>query len=191
MSIKKTIMAFVLLISILITGCSKQVYIDDEVKNSLNYIFKIPNLNNIDKTLSNQKYAYSIKDGKEYISVITCQARNASIKQYLVNYTDTLSLAISKDTLLILSFHANSILPSTWNIENNIDNGILKFNKKSSIEIPLPNADKGKDGVNYNRQNFYFTPLKAGSEKVFIAYERIFSEEKQLYIKLTFDITIK
>lgn len=35
----------------------------------------------------------------------------------------------------------------------------------------MPKSEKGKEGSNYDRQNFYFKPLKSESEKLVMRYE--------------------
>ena len=50
--------------------------------------------------------------------------------------------------------------------------GIIKFKNRSSIEIPLPNSLKNTTGSNFDRQNFYFKPIKVGNEKIVMRYEQ-------------------
>lgn len=38
-------------------------------------------------------------------------------------------------------------------------------------------SSKNAEGVNYDRQNFYFNPLKAGNEKITMRYEHQQSDE--------------
>ena len=59
MSLKKSIFSLLIIFLVLATGCSKNVLLDDQNSNLLNYNFKIADLNNIDETLSNQRYSYS------------------------------------------------------------------------------------------------------------------------------------
>ncbi|MFL0247282.1 hypothetical protein [Candidatus Clostridium stratigraminis] len=179
----------VILVTIPLIGCSKQVLLNESNSNLLNYNFKITNLKNIDKTLSNQKYGYSTDPNRKYAAVIIYQGKKASMNQYLVNKSDIVNLNIPKDSFFIISLHANCTIASSWNIKNNIDNGIIQFQNRSWIDIPMPKSEKGKPGLNYNRQNFYFKTLKLGSQKIIMRYEHEVEEIDEPF-EINFNIKI-
>lgn len=189
MNIKKFIFCLWILLSTLIIGCSRNVLFDEQNNQPLNYNFKIFDLKNIDETLTHQKYSYSTTMDKKYIGIISYQSENASMNQYLVNNYDSVDLTISKDSNFIISLHANGIIAYTWNIKNSFDNNILLFDHRSCIQIPLPSSRKDMVGENYDRQNFYFTPLKIGNEKLVLRYEHQ-TEERNDYFEFTLNIKI-
>lgn len=189
MSFRKSILILLILL-VIITGCSKNVIFDEQDRNLLNYNFKIVDLKNIDKTLSNQKYSYSTNIDKKYVAVIIYQSKDASISQYLVKKDESVDLIVPKGSLFIVSLHANRTIAYTWNIRNNIDNGIIKLENRTWIEIPLPNSEKGKSGANYDRHNFYFEPLKLGDEKLVLRYEH-HTEQSDESFEFTFNIEVQ
>lgn len=180
----------VILIIISFTSGSDHVLFDEQNSKLLNYNFKIGNLKNIDKTLSNQKYIYSTNPNQKYVAVIIYDGKKALMNQYLVNKSDIVDLNIHKDSFFIISLHANRIIASSWNIKNNIDNGIIQFQDKSWIDIPMPKSEKGKVGLDYDRQNFYFKPLKLGSQKIIMRYEHE-GEQRDEPFEINFNINIK
>jgi predicted secreted protein len=165
----------------LTTGCSQ---------NLLLYNFKISDLNNIDNTLRKQRYSYSTNTDKKYAAVITYQSKNATMNQYFVNKDGTVDLTIPKNSLFIVSLPANRTIAYTWNIKNSIDNGIIHFENRSWIDIPMPKSSKRTTGDNYDRQNFYFKPLKSGSEKLVMRYEPQ-TEQSNYCFEVTFNIKIE
>ena len=173
MRLKKFISILLIMFIVLITGCSNNVLIDEQNIKLLNYNFNIADLKDIDKTLSNQRYSYSTNINKKYVAVVTYQSKNASITQYLINKDGTLDLNVLKESHFIISLPANQTIAYTWNIKNSIDNGILQFQNRSLIDIPMPESEKGKIGEGYGRENFYFKPLKAGNDKIVLRYEHV------------------
>lgn len=190
MSFRKPILYLLIIFLIIITGCSKNVFLDNQTGKLINYNFKITDLKNIDKTLSNQKYSYSTNTDKKYFAVITYQSKNASINQYLVDKDGQVDLTVPKGAPFIVSLHANRTIAYTWNIKNNIENGIIQLEDRSWIDIPLPKSEKGKEGTNYDRQNFYFKPLKSGNEKVVLRYEHQ-TEQNNESFEVTLNIEIQ
>lgn len=181
---------------IIVVNCSKQVIVDPQNSKNLNYDFIILNANCIDKTMSTQKYGY---DGsKEYIAIVTYKpitvitnhSKNAEMKQYLIDNNGTLNLSIPRDSKFIISLYANRTIMYTWNIKNNINNGIIKYINRSWIVIPTPISEWGYKGIDYDRQNFYFQPLKSGNEKVVMRYEHQTQQRKQFF-EITFNIKIE
>jgi len=190
MSLKKSVISLLILLSIIATGCSKNVVLDEDNGNILNYNFKIADIENIDETLSNQKYAYSTNIENKYVAVITYQSKTASLMQYLIGKYGTVDLTVPKDSSFIISLPANRTIAYTWNIEKVIDNGVIQFANRSWIEIPMPESEKGKEGANYDRQNFYFKPLKSGDEKVVLRYEHQ-TEQQDDFFEITFNVKIE
>lgn len=189
MSLKKSILGLLIIFLTLATGCSQNVLLNEQNSKLLNYNFKIADLKNIDNTLSNQKYSYSTNIDKNYVAVITYQSKNASINQYLVNKNGTVDFTVPKGSLFIISLPANRTITYTWNIKNSIDNRIIKFENRSWTKIPMPKSEKSASGVNYDRQDFYFRPLKAGNEKVVLRYEHQ-TEQTDDFFEITFNVKI-
>lgn len=181
--------SLLIILTMIVTGCSKNVLLDEQDSNLLNYSFKISNLKDIDKTLSNQKYSYSTNIDNKYVAVITHHSKKASINQYLINKDGKVDLTIDKDSNFIISLPANRTITYTWNIKNSMDTGIIQLDNRSWIDIAIPKSKNGYDGVNYDRQNFYFKPIKAGNEKIIMRYEHG-TEQRDEYFEITLNIEI-
>lgn len=148
------------------------------------------NYENIDKLLSNLKFEYSTSIDKKYITVVTCQPqKNILIEQYLIDKDGTLGLSMPKNSEFIISLPANRTIAYTWNINNNINNGIIQFNKQSWANIPMPISENNRIGENYDRQNFFFNTVKVGSEKIVIRYEHQ-TEKNNNFFQINFNINI-
>lgn len=189
MSFKKYISSLTIIIFILTTGCSQKAILDNQNSKSLNYNFKISDLKNIDNTLSNQLYSYDTSIDKKYVAVITYQSRNASINQYLVNNNGTINCTVHKGSNFIISLPANRTITYTWNIKNDIDNGIIQLKNRYWIDVSAPKSEKSKIGVSYDRQNLYFNSIKTGNEKVVMRYEHK-AEQRNEFFEVTFNINI-
>jgi predicted secreted protein len=167
------------------------VFLDEQKSNLLNYSFKIADLKNIDKTLSNQRYYFFTKNTDEkYVAVVTYQAENASTNQYLITKDGTIDVTVPKDSHFIISLPANPTMGCTWNIKNSVDNGIIEFENRSWIDMPLPKSVKHYHSISYARQNFYFKHIKAGNEKVVMRYENE-TEPKVAFYEITFNIKVE
>lgn len=190
---KKYIFIFILIlimaILLFITNRLNHVLIDEQNSRLLDYNFKISSPEKTNKILSNQRYAYTTKLDSKYIAVIIIQSHKASIKQYLVKDNGVLNLSIPKDCEFVISLYANRTITYTWNIKNNINNNIIKLEDTSWIDIPTPISKRGYTGVNYDRQNFYFEPLKAGNEKIVMKYEHNTMKDFKSF-NITFNINI-
>lgn len=112
------------------------------------------------------------------------------IFQFLINKDGSLDINIPKGSSFILSLPANRTVTYTWNIKNTIENGIIRTDSRSWIEIPLPRSAKGKDGANYDRQNFYFNTVNSGNEKIVLRYEPQ-TEQGNEYFEITFNVKIE
>lgn len=191
MGFKKPIFRLLLIVSLLIiTGCSNNVLLNEERDRILNYEFKVSDTKNIDKTLSKQRYSYSTDIYKKFAAVVTYKSKDASMKQYLINEDGTVDLTIPKDSNFIISLPANRIIAYTWNIKNSIDTELISFENRSWIHIPMPKSSRNTEGDNYDRQNFYFKPLKSGSQKIVMRYEHQ-TEQREESFEITFNITIE
>ena len=190
MNLKKFVSSLLIIFLILATGCSKQVLLDESNAKLLNYDFKLSDLKNIDKSLSNQKYSYSTNIDNKYVAVINYQFKKASIKQYLIKNDGIVDLTINKDSPFVISLPANTTITCTWNIKNSINKGMIKFESRSWIEIPLPKSKKGSAGDNYDRQNFYFRAIQSGSEKIVMRYEHQTIKNNEFF-EITFNIIIE
>lgn len=172
-----------------LSACSKNILFDEQDSKSLNYKFKIQDLDNIDKTLQKQKYSYSTNRENKYIAIITYKSKDASMNQYIIDNNGTKELTIPEDTEFIISLDRNSTITYTWNIKNNIDNGIIKLLQQSFIDIPT-GTKKPKPGEDYDRQNLYFKSLKSGNEKLVLRYEHN-TDPKNEYFEITLNIKIQ
>jgi len=181
MKLTKVILIF-LLLPILVVGCAKkqtgQVVVDEKNSKLLNYEFKIKDFNSMDDIMSKQRYLYTTDIDKTYVAIAVYESPNTSMKQYLVQKDKTVDLTISKDSTY------------TWNIKNDINNELIKFIKKSKIDIPLPNPKIHSDGTNYGRENFSFKSLKVGSEKIVLRYEHQTDQQNEFF-EITINIKIK
>lgn len=189
MRFKKYILGMLIISLILVIGCSKNVFLDEQNGKLLNYNFKISRFSNIEKTLEKQRYSYSTNIDKKYVAVITYKSKKATIKQYAVSRDELLDVTVPIGSSFVISLPANRTIAYTWNIKNNIDNKIINFENRSWIRIPMPKAFRGMEGSNYDRQNFYFKPLKSGSEKLVMRYEHK-NEERDEFFEITINIKI-
>jgi len=184
MKLTKVILIF-LLLPILVVGCAKkqtgQVVVDEKNSKLLNYEFKIKDFNSMDDIMSKQRYLYTTDIDKTYVAIAVYESPNTSMKQYLVQKDKTVDLTISKDSTFVISLYANSTVAYTWNIKNDINNELIKFIKKSKIDIPLPNPKIHSDGTNYGRENFSFKSLKVGSEKIVLRYEHQTDQQNEFF----------
>lgn len=190
MKFKKSMFPLLLIFLVFAICCSLNVLLDEQNSKLPNYNFKIGDLKNIDKTLSKQKYSYSTDVDKKYVAVITYQSKTASTNQYLVTKDGTVDLTVPKGSLLIVSLPANRTVAYAWNIKNSIDNGVIKLINRSWIDIPISESEKDKTGVSYDRQNFYFKPLKSGAEKIVMRYEHQTIQNDEFF-ELTFNVKIQ
>lgn len=188
--IRKYTLSLLIIALVVMSGCSKNVLIDEQSSELLNYDFRISDIKNIDNTLSDQKYSYSTYIDKKFIAVITYKSEKASIEQYLINKDGEIDLTASKDSNFIISLPANRTITYTWNVKNTINKGIVQLENRSWIEIPIPDSENGKDGVNYDRQNFYFKPLKSGKQKIVMRYEHQ-TEQQDESFEITLNIKIQ
>lgn len=190
MKLKKTIIILLTLCFALMMGCSKNVLIDEKNSKLLNYDFKIENIRNIDNTLSKQTYCYTKNVDEKYVAVIIYNSNNASMNQYLINKGEAFDITVPKECKFILSIPANPIITYTWNIKNDFKNGIIEFEDRSWINIPTPKFEQKSIEINYDRQNFYFNPIKSGNEKLVMRYEHD-KEQRNEFFEITFNINIE
>lgn len=190
MGFKKFTLSLLIVFLVVMIGCSKNVFLDEQSSKLLNYDFKISDIRNIDKTLSKQRYSYSTYIDKKFVAVIIYKSKNASMQQFSINKDGTVDLTISKNANFIISLPANRTITYSWNIKNDIDSGIVQFENWSWIDIPMPKAEKGSTGTNYDRQNFYFKPLKQGNQKIVIRYEHQ-TEQRDEFFEITLNIKIQ
>jgi predicted secreted protein len=115
------------------------------------------------------------------MAVVTYRVKTASMKQYLVDKNGKVDLVLPKDSSFIVSLPANRTIAYNWNIKSDVDHGIIKFEKRSWIEIPIPKPERGKNGANYDRQNFYIKPLKSGDEKIAFRYEHETMQNQEFF----------
>lgn len=190
MKLKKTILILGIMCCALMMGCSKNVLLDEENSELLNYDFKIENMMNVDNTLSKQTYCYTKCVDKKYVAVIIYNSDTASMNQYAINKDGTVDITIPKDCGFILSLPANRTITYTWNIKNNFENGIIEFEDRSWIYIPIPRFEQKSIEINYDRQNFYFEPIKLGNEKLVMRYEYERGQRNKFF-EITFNIKIQ
>lgn len=190
MNYKNSIFILILTLLLFIIGCSNNVMLDEENSSLLNYDFKISNDEKIDNILSKQQYSYSTSTDKKFIAVIIYDSENAYIKQYLTNNNETLDLSIPKNSNFLISLPANQTIAYTWNIKNDLKNNVIKFENSSLIKINTPKSEKGKDGVNYDRQNFYYKSIESGNQNLILRYEHQ-TEERDDFFDINLNIIIE
>lgn len=144
----------------------------------------------MDKELSNQKYSYSTDIDKKYVAIATFKSEKTLINQYLINKDGTLDLNLPIGTLFAISLPANRTVAYTWNIKNNLDNGVIQYENRSWIYSTLPKTEINTDGMSYDRQNFYFISGLIGNEKVVMRYEYQ-AEQNNDYFEITFCINVQ
>ncbi len=187
MSIKKYVLCILLVISMFVIGYQNNEHINSDY--SFSNDFTILDIDDIDKTLSNQIYAEQDNE-VGYVAVIEYKSNNASMKQYPVKNGGIISLTIPKDSKFIISLYANATVAYTWNIKNNLNNEVIQFENRSMIDIPGPASEEIKYGASKARQNFYFKTIKSSREKIVMRYEHQ-SEQRNEFFEITFNIMIK
>lgn len=189
MGFKKATLVLIVLL-VITTGCSNNVLLNEQRDRILNYEFKISNMKNIDKTLSKQRYSYSTDIYKKFAAIVTYKSKDASMKQCLMNEDGAVDFTIPKDSNFIISLPANRIIAYTWNIKNSIDKELISFENRSWIHIPMQRLFRNTEGDNYDRQNFYFKPLKEGSQRIVMRYEHQ-EEQREESFEIIFNIIIE
>ncbi|OPJ63787.1 protease inhibitor I42 family protein [Clostridium oryzae] len=192
----KTILVTVLVILVFVIAIRfifpKSHVILDKPKNQLlKYSFYIGKSKNLGKVLSKQTYNYTTEINKYIIAVIEYNSSKAELRQYEVKNNETLNITVSSKSRFIISLPANRTIMCTWNIKNNIKNDIFKLDKRDWIEIPTPRSQIGEKGTNYDRQDFYFTPLKKESTNMKIRYEHQTLKNDKYYFDINFNIKAK
>lgn len=132
--------------------------------------FRIWNLRKIDETLKKQRYAYTTTIGKAYIAAVIYNGHSAALKQSLLRSGETKELTVSKDAKLVLSFPASSTVAFTWNLKKEDHPEILRMERSSRIAV-FHREKVNVTGGDYGRQNFYFRPLKTGTDQLTFRYE--------------------
>ena len=185
---------FVVLLFIFIVGCSKEVSKTEEKSNLLNYEFDISDFNNINKILSEQKFAYSSDSDKKYIAVINYQSNKASVKQYLIDKDTTLDITILNDSKIIISLPENKTDDYVWDVKSNTNNAAIKFGSIVPISIPVPNSEKK---ISYTRKNFFFETEGVGNEQIVMRYAQLpdkkppYDVQRNEILKVSFNINIE
>jgi predicted secreted protein len=106
-----------------------------------------------------------------------------------VNNNESISFTIPKNSEFIISLPSNNTVAYTWNSNDNIDKSdIIEFVKHTEFNIPY--SVKKSTGINYSRQNFYFTPKKDGTETLVMSYEHA-SEPNDKSFKITLKIKVE
>lgn len=95
---------------------------------------------------------------------------SASFKQYPLRDGETKELTVSKDANLVLSFLASSTVAFTWSLKKSDHPEILRMERKSRIAVSRRET-ANVTGGDYGRQNFYFRPLKPGTDQLTLRYE--------------------
>ncbi|MCY6485449.1 protease inhibitor I42 family protein [Clostridium aestuarii] len=176
----KQIIAKILILCILGVGYS----------NELNQGNNTSNPTKMDELLSQGKYTYSTEIDKKYVAIMVYDAEKTTVKEYEFKNNGSVDITVPNNKDFIISLHANRTILYTWNIKNNICNGIVQFVKRSWIDIPLPKVEEGMCGMDYSRQNFYFKCIKNGNQKIVMRYEHQ-EEQRDEFFEVNFNIMVK
>ncbi len=168
---KFSLFSLLIFLILALAGCNRTSVEQDGSKKLSSYKFKINDFKKMDKILAKQEYNYATDIDKYYIAVIVYDSKNATVNEYEIDNKTITNINIPKNKYLILSFPANRTIEYTWNIKNDISNGILNFDSKSWIKPSTKSIEKDVTGTNYDRQNFYFSHLKEGTQKLIMRYE--------------------
>ncbi len=189
-----TVVVLLTLLSIFVVGCSKQTNVNEQEKDTLNYDFQVTDFKNINKILSEQKYAYYTDSNRKYIAVIIYESGKAVLKQYLIEKDTELDFTISKNSVIIMSFPTNKTDDFAWDVKSNTNNGIIKFDHVDSFSIPIPNTQKNST---YNRENFFLKSQALGNEKIVMRYAQLPDKkppndvERNELLKVIFNIKVE
>jgi len=181
---------FILGILTLCFGWLNQVVIQKNQTKLMNYNFYFISETKMDEILNKQRYSFSQSIDQKYISVITLDKYKGSVKEYNIDKEGSTNITIPKDKDFIISFPCYSCSIYIWNMKNNINSEIIKFTKSSRIDLPTPFSERGKCGNGYDRQNFYFSSLKEGTEKLKLRYEHPENPDQEYY-ETTLNISVK
>jgi len=182
----KFFLFFNIFLILLITGCTNKLdYESNSVKPSS---YKIYSDSLDDKLLSTENFDVSIDSNKTIVYIQSLKSNKLTLYKYECTNNGVMNISIEENTNFVISLHANSIISYDWNIKNNIDNSVLKFEKKTKLKVPFQNH-KQLIGVNNDRQNFYFKTLKKGNQNIILKYEHIgYSEPEYFQIKVNLNI---
>lgn len=118
----------------------------------------------LEKTLSNLKYTYPIRSGKQYISIFIVNGLHISVKEYAVQNDQTLNIKVPVNCKFIFSAHRNITTAYKWEAGSITNNNIISLNSEFSTNIP--SQGRLKTGENYDRQNFLFEAKENGNGSV-------------------------
>ncbi|URZ02598.1 hypothetical protein [Clostridium felsineum] len=162
------------------------VNLKDLTLKTHNYNFNIGNIEYMDKLLANQRYIYSNHINSYYAAIITYDLKNASIKQYLVNNNSSVNLNIPNKKASVLSLPYSPAVACKWNLQNPMDNNVIRLYKKTKVSIPV--FTSRLIGGNSERQLFYFSNLKKGKEKLIFQYKNYL--DNKIYFKTTLYVNV-
>lgn len=195
----KTILYFIRILLLVLSftfmvGCSKEVPKKEETSNLLNYEFNISDLKNINKILSEQKFAYSSESDKKYIAVINYQSNKASVKQYLIDKDTALDIPILKGSKIIISLPENNTDDYVWDVKSTSNSEVIKFDSVSPISVPVPNSEKK---IAYTRKNFFLKTEGVGNGEIVMRYAQLpdkkppYDVQRNEKLKVTFNIKVE
>ena len=106
-----------------------------------------------------------------YVMSNTLNNNKIMVNKYRIKNKDTLSLSFPRDTLVIISLHANATIPYTWSfLKGTGDKEIMKHIDTKGMISPV--HDKPEPGVNNDRVNYYFETVENGNCLLQFHYDR-------------------
>lgn len=169
--LRKTIFSLVILISIILSGCTQsdqisviktdEVLITDakEIKNfSTDWV----------KELSDLPYTFSIASNDKIITLIFNRNNNWFYKEYRITNGDIIKIKPSDGQLTYASLPANRTITYSWYVnknQNSQNNELTSYD--NWIHIPFNNSTES-EGEDYDRQIFDLSPTNSSIQINFI-----------------------
>ncbi|PJI09520.1 MULTISPECIES: hypothetical protein [Clostridium] len=185
MNCKKVVVFLNILLLLIFSGCGNKVHMQGASNKNTSSKSKI---DPVDKFLSKQKFNVSNNSDKQAIVYVYFpDGSRGKLKSYTVNNSGSMNIKCRVNQRFIISLHESSVIFAEWSIQNNIDNSSLILLKKTKLSVPFKNPKK-LIGINYDRKNFYFMPLKKGPQDIILSYVSKNSSHKQ-YFNITVNVT--
>lgn len=160
------------LILIIYSNSKSHVIEQTESTDLLEYTVKYKNISYLDSILKKQRFTYSLHINKKILSIITLGGKYATVKEMEFYPNKVVNIDIPANTNFILSLPTHTTVTYTWNMLENHQASLVKFNNKTSIELPMPIKYIGADGAGYGRENFYFKTLSQhGTQRLIFRYQ--------------------
>lgn len=174
---------------ILLTGCSLG---ETPVSEEPSELVKLPYEKGTvidDAFLEKLSFYVPTEADTRCVAVIKCDGSQVTFQEYIVKNGDTVAIEATANEQLIISQYANRTISYSWQVEPLESLSCAALTDSTWMRMPLPEADKDKDGANLDRQNFYFKALKAGTETLKMRYKHL-NENRGEVIEMSLKLTI-